>query len=90
MTFPSDHQPCPCGHCQPVVEEAAPLTGIEKEGLKDLVERYARLIQGEDDQPMFDVKVDATGCVTELPVFPWEDVVEMVARDCIGEVRADE
>ena len=75
-----NHLDCACGKCQ--------LTGIERAALDPLREKFARL--GEDDQPMFAVKVDASGCVTELPVFPWEDVVEMVARDCIGEVRADE
>ena len=62
------------------------LTGIERAGLDDLVQKFRVL--GPDDQPIFGVNVDASGCVTDLPVFPWEAVLEMVERDCIGDVDA--
>ena len=75
-------QPCDCHkhrHDQ--------LLGIEKAALEPLRQKFATL--GEADQPIFGVNVDASGCVTDLPVFPWEAVLEMVERDCIGEVGGE-
>lgn len=59
------------------------LTGIERAGLQDIVDKFAVL--GPDDQPMFSVELD-TSFTARISVLSWAEVIRQVDHDVVGEV----